>query len=215
MNHWIIAPVVLPAILAPILAFVMRHDYVLARVFSVAGTVALTCIALGLALLGCVVALVDTLSGAGVPAGHAGLALSSATALATGAVAGGVGLAMVLGHWYLTVPNLAVSHLKRLNRVTIVSMLVCLALVIVSCLTFGDNEDERGSLLFGPTGIFYLSARVAVGILMPLLFAWMAASSLRYENTRSATGILYASTVLVLIGAAVSVALQDSWGVPL
>jgi hypothetical protein len=43
----------------------------------------------------------------------------------------------------------------------------------------------------------------------------MAASSLRYQNTRSATGILYASTVLVLIGSAVSVFLQDSYRVPL
>ena len=57
--------------------------------------------------------------------------------------------------------------------------------------------------------------RVAVGIALPLLFAWMTASSLRYENTRSATGILYASTVLVLIGTAVSISLQDSYGVPL
>ncbi len=43
----------------------------------------------------------------------------------------------------------------------------------------------------------------------------MAASSLRFRNTRSATGILYASTVLVLIGTAVSISLQDSYGVPL
>jgi hypothetical protein len=43
----------------------------------------------------------------------------------------------------------------------------------------------------------------------------MAESSLSFRNTRSATGILYASTVLVLIGTAVSVALQDTYGVPL
>lgn len=49
MNHWIIAPVVLPALLAPLLGYVMRHDIVLARVASAAGTVALFFIALGLA----------------------------------------------------------------------------------------------------------------------------------------------------------------------
>jgi len=48
MNHWIIAPVILPALLAPIIGFVMRHDLPLARVFSVAGTVALAAIAAGL-----------------------------------------------------------------------------------------------------------------------------------------------------------------------
>ncbi|WP_121632408.1 monovalent cation/H+ antiporter subunit D [Tropicibacter alexandrii] len=48
MNHWIIAPVLLPAILAPLLGFVMRHDISLARVFSVAGNVALLLIGIGL-----------------------------------------------------------------------------------------------------------------------------------------------------------------------
>ena len=32
MMHWIIAPVILPAMLAPIIAYVMRHDITLARV---------------------------------------------------------------------------------------------------------------------------------------------------------------------------------------
>jgi hypothetical protein len=61
----------------------------------------------------------------------------------------------------------------------------------------------------------YLGTRVAFGVLMPLAFAWMTASSLRFQNTRSATGILYASTVLVLIGTAVAISLQSSYGVPL
>ena len=48
MNHWIIAPVILPALLAPIIGFVMRHDMPLARAASMAGTVALVAIAIGL-----------------------------------------------------------------------------------------------------------------------------------------------------------------------
>ncbi len=51
MNHWIIAPVVLPAMLAPLIAFVMRHDITLARAASVTGTLALGCIAVGLTVL--------------------------------------------------------------------------------------------------------------------------------------------------------------------
>ncbi|SEO42910.1 multisubunit potassium/proton antiporter, PhaD subunit [Salinihabitans flavidus] len=51
MNHWIIAPVILPALLAPILGFVMRHDITLARAASVAGAVALVAIAVGLTML--------------------------------------------------------------------------------------------------------------------------------------------------------------------
>jgi len=48
MNHWIVAPVVLPAILAAIMTLSMRHHPGLQRVFSVAGCVALLAIALGL-----------------------------------------------------------------------------------------------------------------------------------------------------------------------
>jgi len=50
MTHWIIAPVILPALLAPIIAFVMRHDYTLARATSVAGTLALVAISIGLTI---------------------------------------------------------------------------------------------------------------------------------------------------------------------
>ena len=141
--------------------------------------------------------------------------LATASALATGAVAGSVGLAMVLGHWYLTVPNLSITHLVRLNRVTAVTMLVSMALLMISCWLYGESlVDDRGRALLGSTGLFYLGTRIGVGLLLPLVFAAMTASSLKFKNTRSATGILYASTVLVLIGTAVSVSLQDSYGVP-
>ncbi len=165
-------------------------------------------------LVGASGALVVAIDRADVASGP-GLALASLTALATGAVAGSVALAMVLGHWYLTVPNLDVRHLARLNRVAVVSMLVSLGLIGASCLVFSERIETLERPLFGAWGLFHLGTRVAVGLLLPLSFAWMTASSLRFENTRSATGILYASTVLVLIGTAVSISLQDSYGVPL
>jgi multicomponent K+:H+ antiporter subunit D len=46
MNHWIIAPVILPALLAPFIVLVMRHDLSLQRVFSTAGTAVLAAISL-------------------------------------------------------------------------------------------------------------------------------------------------------------------------
>jgi multicomponent K+:H+ antiporter subunit D len=49
--HWIILPVVLPAVLAPLIGFVMRHDIVLARTASMVGTVALLAIAIGLTIM--------------------------------------------------------------------------------------------------------------------------------------------------------------------
>lgn len=153
---------------------------------------------------------------AGLPElGVPGQLVATLSSLATGAVAGSVGLAMVLGHWYLTVPKLEIEHLVRLNRVTVAAMLLSLATLAGACLVFAEDLRVAEPPLFGPWGLFYLGTRLAVGLALPLAFAAMAASSLRYRNTRSATGILYASTVLVLIGTAVSVFLQDSYRVPL
>lgn len=172
-------------------------------------------VALALALAGCALAVARSVH-QGIPELSTGaLLLATASALATGTVAGSVGLAMVLGHWYLTIPNLEVSHLRRLNRVTVVAMLASIACLALSSRVFGEALSTAEPPLFGPMGLFYLGTRIAVGLGMPLVFAAMAASALRYRNTRSATGILYASTVLVLIGAGVSLFLQDSYRVPL
>ncbi len=51
MMHWIIAPVLLPALLAPVIGYVMRHDITLARVASMAGAVGLLGIALQLVIM--------------------------------------------------------------------------------------------------------------------------------------------------------------------
>ncbi|MFN3969889.1 MAG: monovalent cation/H+ antiporter subunit D [Gemmobacter sp.] len=48
MNHWIIAPVILPAMVAPLIVLAMRHDLLLQRVFGVAATAALLAISVGL-----------------------------------------------------------------------------------------------------------------------------------------------------------------------
>jgi len=142
--------------------------------------------------------------------------LLTSAALTTGAVAGAVGLAMVLGHWYLTVPKLDVRHLIRLNKVCKGCMVVSFFMVAIICLVYQDEISAADARpLFGPWGWFFLGTRLVVGLVLPLVFAWMVDGSLKLGNTRSATGILYASTVLVLIGAAISLSLQETYGVPL
>ena len=49
MTHWIILPVILPAVLAPFIVLAARHHIGIQRVFSVAGVAALVAIAAGLA----------------------------------------------------------------------------------------------------------------------------------------------------------------------
>ena len=51
MSHWIILPVILPALFAPLLGFVMRHDIVLARVTSVFATALLLAVSVGLVFM--------------------------------------------------------------------------------------------------------------------------------------------------------------------
>ena len=138
------------------------------------------------------------------------------TALTTGTVAGAVGLAMVLGHWYLTVPKLDVRHLVRLNKVCMGCMAFSFLMVAITCFVYREEIGKADARpLFGPWGWFFLGTRLVVGLLLPLIFAWMVGGTLKLGNTRSATGILYASTVLVLIGAAISLSLQETYGVPL
>lgn len=48
LNHLILAPVILPALLAPFILLAMRHDLVLQRIANLAGTFAVTVIALAL-----------------------------------------------------------------------------------------------------------------------------------------------------------------------
>ena len=48
MNHWVVVPIVLPALMAPFIVLAMRHDLLLQRVFSAAASVALLAVALGL-----------------------------------------------------------------------------------------------------------------------------------------------------------------------
>src|SRR6056297_1222902 len=50
MNHWIIAPVLLPAVLAAVQTLTMRHHPLLQRVFSLAGVGTVLAVALGLTL---------------------------------------------------------------------------------------------------------------------------------------------------------------------
>ena len=198
-----------PAVVAGILA-VLAYPVVSGPIKGARWAVALSwSLAWTGAALVVVVARAAALHGAGE------VLLGSLMAMATGAVAGSVSLAMVLGHWYLTIPTLDVLHLRRLNRVTAVSMAGCLVLLAITCAAFFRRLDSAETPLFGPRGLFHFGTRLAVGLAMPLVFAWMTAGSLDFKNTRSATGILYASTILVLIGAAVSVSLQSSYGIPL
>jgi hypothetical protein len=133
--------------------------------------------------------------------------------VASGGVVGSVAVSMVLGHWYLVVPALPIELLRRMNRWAAGALAGRLALSAGILLAFGTTL--RDGSLFRPMGLFHLGTRAAVGIAVPLVFSGLVAGTLRHGNTRSATGILYASCILVLIGEAVGLSLWSASGLPL
>lgn len=50
MNHWLVVPIILPAVVAPLIVLAMRHDLVLQRTFSLAATAMLVVVAIGLTI---------------------------------------------------------------------------------------------------------------------------------------------------------------------
>ncbi|HET6202696.1 MAG TPA: hypothetical protein VFI25_07825 [Planctomycetota bacterium] len=169
-------------------------------------------LALGAAAGGSLLALAAAIvSSSAAPA--TGLVLSLASSFGSGLVVGTVAVAMALGHWYLVVPNLDVAYLRRANIASAGAIGAKLA-AVGALVAVGASELSR-TPLFRPMGLFHLGTRGLVGLLAPLGFAALVAGCLRYRNTRSATGILYASTVLVLIGEAVGLTLWGSYGIPL
>jgi hypothetical protein len=135
--------------------------------------------------------------------------------LAAAAVAGGACFAMVFGHGYLTVPGLPQALLRRINAWVAGALLLRLLLSLAAlALAWSRLTDPREPLL-RTFDWLDLGVRYGAGLLLPLLFAGMVHSSLRWRNTQSATGILYASTILVWIGEAVALQLGQRWGVAL
>ncbi|TAH38212.1 MAG: hypothetical protein EYC70_06210 [Planctomycetota bacterium] len=131
------------------------------------------------------------------------------------AVAGGVCFAMVFGHAYLTVPKLPFQHLLRVHRFATLALAARLLLSGLVLALAWPRLHAGTQPLFDPFDWLDLSVRFLVGLLVPLLFAGMVHSALRWKSNQSATGILYASTVLVWIGEAVALHLGRQWRVPL
>ena len=103
--------------------------------------------------------------------------------------AGGTVGAMLLGHSYLTARGLSFAPLKRM---------AWLLFGILALRTLSVAPAFLGSHLAMMDWVF-LSLRVGLGLLVPLLLGWMVIACVRIESNQSATGILYAMTVLVCL----------------
>ena len=146
-------------------------------------------------------------------------AMSIASFLSSAALLGGACTAMILGHWYLVIPSLQVSHLQSIVKVHIASMVV--RVVVVAAAIFvaivswqpGLGPSFRGYIL-SVSGIFFWQ-RVLFGLVGPALLSYLTWETAKIRSTQSATGILYVDFFTVVVGEVLAKYLLLATRVPL
>jgi hypothetical protein len=128
----------------------------------------------------------------------------------SGLVLGVTLAAMLLGHWYLNAPGMALFPLKCL----VVWMGVAIALQAIICgvgaiLTWQSMPQQ--SVIFW----MLLTVRWLFGIVLAMVCTVMSWQTLKIPNTQSATGILYVAVIGTFLGELVSLMLTSQTGYPL
>jgi hypothetical protein len=135
-------------------------------------------------------------------------ALTVASFLTSAAMLGGAFTAMILGHWYLVIPSLQVSHLQSIVRVHIASMAARVVVVGVAVWCALSTTMLRSEADFGPSfhhyifsvdGIFFWQ-RVLFGLAGPAVLSYLTWQTAKIRATQSATGILYVDVFTVVVG---------------
>ena len=114
--------------------------------------------------------------------------------VSSGALLGAVMMSMLLGHWYLNTPGMKLDPLYKL-------LAFCLwALAIRTVISATGSYFYIAANEVPTSWWIFLSLRWITGIAATLIMVILARLTLRVPNTQSATGILYAATVVVLVG---------------
>lgn len=156
--------------------------------------------ACGAGLVALVAQAIDTASDSAVAA----QAMTVASFLSSAALLGGACTAMILGHWYLVIPSMQVSHLQSIVKLHIVSLVIRVAVVaaavFVAIATWqpGLGPSFRHYIL-SISGIFFWQ-RVLFGLAGPALLSYLTWETAKIRSTQSATGILYVDFFTVVVG---------------
>lgn len=130
---------------------------------------------------------------------------------------GSVMTAMITGHWYLVNHRLTIQPLKVASwlflAATIVRVLFVIGLMSASVFSELTTGIAQNLLSLSGEGMIFW-ARVAIGLVGPLIFGIMIYETVKLRSTQSATGILYAAVVMVFIGEAFSKFLWFFTGIP-
>ena len=117
---------------------------------------------------------------------------------------GGACTAMILGHWYLVIPSLDVSHLQSIVKVHMASMVVRVvvvgAAIVVAIVTWEPGHGPSFSrYVFSIGGIFFWQ-RMLFGLAGPAVLSYLTWETAKIRSTQSATGILYVDFFTVVVG---------------
>ena len=136
----------------------------------------------------------------------ASAALTAASFLTSSLLLGGACTAMILGHWYLVIPSMEVSHLQSIVKVHIAStigrILVVALAIAFAVAAFRPGVDAGPSFrryIFSIDGIFFWQ-RVLFGLLGPAVLSYLTWQTAKIRSTQSATGILYVDFFTVVVG---------------
>ena len=130
--------------------------------------------------------------------------LTVASVLSSAAFLGSTCTAMILGHWYLILPSMQVSHLQSIVKVHIASMLVRVAVVaaaiFLSIVTWAPGLGlDFGRYITSVTGVFFWQ-RMLFGLAGPAFLSYLTWETAKIRSTQSATGILYVDFFTVVVG---------------
>lgn len=132
---------------------------------------------------------------------------ATGTALSAGWLIGGTTSAMLLGHWYLTATGMPLQPLIRLNQWFAVAGVVRILFAAWSACVADWSHLNMVTLSWTILRWF--------GLIGPIVIAFLVVRILRYRNTQSATGVLYAATILVFMGEMAASLLASSGSFPL
>ena len=152
----------------------------------------------------CLLSLVTASLAGGVDFDSLNLLLSD---LASATVLGAMLTGMLLGHWYLTTPTMSIGPLSWFTKALAVAAVVRLFMTSLSLFRFGFASHDLVHLL-------WLIVRIVGGILVPFATAVVVARILKYRNTQSATGVLFASLILVFMGEMTAALLERDLRIP-
>jgi hypothetical protein len=131
--------------------------------------------------------------------------------LTCGALMGSVLVAMNLGHAYLQNAALSFDHLARLAKL----FLGCaIARAAVSLVLLAPDAARWWPQLLDSLDGMLIAVRVAAGLGGAIVLGFMVLSCAKSRANQSATGILYASLVFVLVGEGISMHLTLGRGIP-